>query len=57
MPVDHSPPRGTAAGEISDAGEGRASLITLTDDVSEAVSIMVEASRAHREPETGGGAG
>jgi uncharacterized protein (TIGR00730 family) len=32
-------------------------MITLTDDVSEAVSIMVEASRAHREPDTGGGAG
>ena len=32
-------------------------MITLTDDVSEAVSIMVEASRAHREPDAGGGAG
>jgi len=32
-------------------------MITLTDDVSEAVSIMVEASRVHQEPDTGGGAG
>ena len=32
-------------------------IFHLTDDVSEAVSIMVEASRVHQEPDTGGGAG
>ena len=32
-------------------------MLTLTDDVDEAVSMMVEASRVHREPDTGGGAG
>ena len=28
-------------------------MLTLTDDVDEAVAMMVEASRAHREPDTG----
>ncbi len=33
---------------------GDLDMITLTDDVDEAVAIMVDARRVHQEPDTGG---